>query len=351
MQKLGIVLFNLGGPETLLDVKPFLYKLFSDPEIIRIRSDFLRKAVAYSIATLRCRRSQGYYRQIGGGSPLKKITEEQAAALSAEMRWAGSQVDTFVGMCTWHPFFEETLDQVEKSGVDQLVMLPLFPQYSVTTTGSGFSNLKRLISERPALAGLDIRWVSSWQNNPTYIKAFTDLIRKELNKSRHPDEVQILFSAHSIPEKYLQEGDPYLDQTRETVELIAEGLGRRNPYRLSFQSKIGPVKWLEPSTNDAIVELGKQGIQDVLVVPVSFVSEHIETLYELDILYKQVAADAGIGDFRRVPALNCDPTFILALREIVETALGDGGGESKVQSPKSEVRGPEPGRGGSHTGM
>ena len=336
MQKLGIILFNLGGPETLTDVKPFLYKLFSDPEIIRIRSDFLRKAVAYSIATLRRRLSESYYRQIGGGSPLKRITEEQAAALSAEMRWAGVEVDTFVGMCTWYPFFEETLDHVEKSGVDQLVVLPLFPQYSVTTTGSGFRNLKQLISQRPALAGLDIRWVSSWQNNPTYIKAFVDLIRQELNKFRNPDEVQVLFSAHSIPERYVQEGDPYLDQTRETVELIAEGLGRRNPYRLSFQSKIGPVKWLAPSTNDVIVELGKQGIQEVLVVPVSFVSEHIETLYELDILYKKVASDAGIGDFRRVPALDCAPTFILALREIVEAALG-------------EDRSPKSGRGGSDT--
>ena len=338
MQKLGIILFNLGGPETLTDVKPFLYKLFSDPEIIRIRSDLLRKAVAYSIATLRRRRSEGYYRQIGGGSPLKRITEEQAAALSAEMRWAGVEVDTFVGMCTWHPFFEETLDHVEKSGVDQLVVLPLFPQYSVTTTGSGVRNLKQLISQRPALAGLDIRWVSSWQNNPTYIKAFVDLIRRELNKFRNPDEVQVLFSAHSIPETYVREGDPYLDQTRETVELIAEGLGRRNPYRLSFQSKIGPVKWLAPSTNDVIVELGKQGIQEVLVVPVSFVSEHIETLYELDILYKKVASDAGIGDFKRVPALDCDPTFILALREIVETALGED------RSPKSA-------KGDSHSGM
>ena len=159
-------------------------------------------------------------------------------------------------------------------------------------------------------------------NQPTYLEAFTDLIRKELAKFKDPNNVQILFSAHSIPERYVREGDPYLDQTRETVELIADRLGRKNPYRLSFQSKIGPVKWLEPSTNDALVELGIQEVQEVLVVPISFVSEHIETLYELDILYKKVAADAGISEFRRVPALNCDPTFIRALREIVEEATG-----------------------------
>ena len=320
--KTGILVFNLGGPETLDEVKPFLYSLFSDPEIIRIRSTAIRKAVAYTIATLRCRLSQGYYRQIGGGSPLKRITGEQADALAAEMRWAGKQVETFVGMCAWHPFFDETLDQVEHSDVDRLIVLPLFPQYSVTTTGSGFSTLKKLIAHRGGLGGLDVQWISSWHDHPTYLEAFTDLIRRELAKFKDPDNAQILFSAHSIPERYVREGDPYLDQTRETVELIADRLGRKNPYRLSFQSKVGPVKWLEPSTNDALVELGIQEVQEVLVVPVSFVSEHIETLYELDILYKKVAADAGISEFRRVPAFNCDPSFIRALREIVEEAMG-----------------------------
>jgi ferrochelatase len=133
--------------------------------------------------------------------------------------------------------------------------------------------------------------------------------------------VHLLFSAHSIPESYVRNGDPYLEQTKESVELIMDRLGRRNPYQLSFQSKIGPVKWLEPFTNDAIKEIGKQGIDDVLVVPISFVSEHIETLYELDILYKKVAAEAGVENFRRVPALNSDPTFIRALAEIVESTL------------------------------
>ena len=319
--KTAVIVFNLGGPESLDEVKPFLYELFSDPEIIRIKSPFLRHAVAYLIATLRKRLSCGYYRKIGGGSPLRRITEEQAQALSDDLRWAGMQVDVFVGMCTWHPFLSETLDEVERHDVDRLVVLPLFPQYSVTTTGSGFRTLERLIQERPALAGTDVRWVSSWQNHSTYISAITQMIRRELEDFPEPDNVQILFSAHSIPERYVREGDPYLEQTRETVELIADRLGRINPYRLSFQSKIGPVEWLGPSTNDVIVELGRQGVDEILVVPVSFVSEHIETLYELDILYKKVAADAGIDTYRRVPALNCDPTFIQSLRELVENAL------------------------------
>lgn len=320
--KTGIILFNLGGPETLDEVKPFLYSLFSDPEIIRIRSTAIRKAVAYMIATLRCRQSKGYYRQIGGGSPLKRITREQAEALAAEMQSAGEQVETFVGMCAWHPFFNETLNQIEHSDIDRLIVLPLFPQYSVTTTGSGFTTLRNLIARRGGLGGLEVQWISSWHDQPTYLDASTDLIHRELAKFKVPTDVHILFSAHSIPERYVREGDPYLDQTRETIELIADRLGRKNPYRLSFQSKIGPVRWLEPSTNDVLIEMGTQGVGEVLVVPISFVSDHIETLYELDILYKNVAANAGISDFRRVPGLNCDPTFIRALREIVEEALG-----------------------------
>jgi len=319
--KTGVIVFNLGGPESLDEVKPFLYALFSDPELIRIKSPFLRHAVAYSIAAVRHRQSCSYYRKIGGGSPLRRITEQQAQALSDELRWAGMQADVFVGMCSWHPFLSETLDEVELRGVDRLIVLPLFPQYSVTTTGSGFRTLERLIQQRPALARIDVHWISSWQNQSTYIGAFTELIRRELEEFPDPDSVQILFSAHSVPERYVREGDPYLEQTRETVELIADRLGRNNPYRLSFQSKIGPVDWLGPPTSDVLVELGRQGVNETLVVPVSFVSEHIETLYELDILYRKVATDAGIETFRRVPALNCDPTFIQSLRELVEAAV------------------------------
>lgn len=323
MKKLGVIVFNLGGPENLDQVKPFLFRLFSDPDIIRIRSEFLRRFVALSIATLRAGKSRAYYRKIGGGSPLRRITHEQAQALSDELRWGGTDVDVFVGMCTWHPFFSETLDDVEASGVGRLVVLPLFPQYSVTTTGSGFRSLEKLIRARPGLAELDTRWVRSWQNHPTYIEAFAGLIRRELEQFGDPGNVEIVFSAHSIPESYVRSGDPYLDQTRETVELIADRLGRKNPYQLAFQSKIGPVRWLGPSTNDVIVKLGRQGIDQILVVPVSFVSEHIETLYELDIQYRKVAADAGVSEYRRVPALNSDPTFIRALREIVEQAAAD----------------------------
>jgi ferrochelatase len=317
--KTGVLLFNLGGPEKLADVRPFLYNLFSDPEIIRVKAPWPRKTIAYTIATLRHKKSEGYYRQIGGGSPLRRLTQEQARALQAELEKRGHPFETFVGMCTWHPFFDEALDLIQKQGIEQLVVLPLFPHYSVTTTGAGFAALRNLFAKRNT--GMDIRWIKSWQEQPTYIDAFTQSIQRELARYPEPDKVHLLFSAHSIPESYVKEGDPYLDQTKQSVEKIMDRLGRRNSYQLSFQSKIGPVKWLDPFTNNVIQELGKKGMKDVLVTPISFVSEHIETLYELDILYKHVADAASVTNFRRVPALNSDPVFIRALAELVEAAL------------------------------
>jgi ferrochelatase len=323
--KLGVLLFNLGGPETLRDVKPFLYRLFSDPEIIRVKWAPARKLLAYMIATFRHKTSQGYYSQIGGGSPLRRLTEEQARALEAELKGRGKDVQTFVGMCTWHPFLSEAVEKIQASNVESLVILPLFPQYSVTTTGSGFAALRQLIDARPNFKKLNIQWVSAWPEQRTYVQAFAEAIERELTRFPDPGKAHILFSAHSIPESYVKEGDPYLEQTKKTVELVmdrlGQALGRKNPYQLSFQSKIGPVKWLEPFTSDVIKKLGKEGVDDVLVVPISFVSEHIETLYELDILFKKVAGEAGIKNFRRVPALNSDPTFIRALAEIVESTI------------------------------
>jgi protoporphyrin/coproporphyrin ferrochelatase len=328
--KIGVLVFNLGGPETLRDVKPFLYRLFSDPEIIRIKFTPLRKLVAYTIATLRRRKSEGYYAQIGGGSPIRRLTEDQARALQQELTKRGNEAQTFVGMCAAPPFLEEAIDKVMESGVERLVILPLFPQFSTTTTGSGFPVLQRLIAARPKLKSIDVRWVREWYQHPVYIEAFALAIQRklgDLDKSGGFDKTHILFSAHSIPESYVRQGDPYLDQTKKSVELIMKSLeqkGYRNSHQLSFQSKVGPQKWLSPMTSEVIVQLGKQKMQDVLVVPISFVSEHSETLYELDILYKKTAADAGIASFRRVPALNSDPTFIRALADIVEEALQEG---------------------------
>ncbi len=322
--KTGVLVFNLGGPETLRDVKPFLYRLFSDPEIIRIRFTPLRKVIAYTIATLRRKKSEGYYAQIGGGSPIRRLTEDQARALEQELRRRGHDAQTFVGMCAAPPFLEEAIDRAVQSQLHRLIILPLFPQFSTTTTGSGFPVLRRLMESRPQFKTIDVRWIREWFDHPVYIESFALAIERELRRNKVPDKFHILFSAHSIPESYVKQGDPYLDQTEKTVQLIMvrlQKMGYANTHQLAFQSKVGPQKWLSPMTSDVIADLGKNGIRDVLVVPISFVSEHSETLYELDILYKKSAEQAGITNFRRVAAPNSDPTFIRALADIAEGAM------------------------------
>src|SRR2546427_180244 len=195
--KPGVLLFNLGGPERLSDVKPFLYRLFSDPEIVRVKWTPLRKALAYAIATVRHKTSAGYYRQIGGGSPLRRLTEEQARALAEALKSRKKDVQTFDGMCTWHPFLDEAVENVQKSDVDHLVILPLFPQYSVTTTGSGFAVLRRLLDRAPALRKLNIQWIRSWPDQPRYVESFAKMIRRELQNFADPGTAHVLFSAHS----------------------------------------------------------------------------------------------------------------------------------------------------------
>src|SRR5437867_2694643 len=197
--KPGVLLFNLGGPERLSDVKPFLYRLFSDPEIVRVKWPPLRKALAYAIAMVRHKTSEGYYRQIGGGSPLRRLTEEQARALAEALKSRGTDVQTFVGMCTWHPFLDEAVANVQSSDVDHLVILPLFPQYSVTTTGSGFAVLRRLLDQRLVSRKLNVQWIRSWPDQSTYIESFAKAIRHELQNFADPAKAHILFSAHSIP--------------------------------------------------------------------------------------------------------------------------------------------------------
>lgn len=320
--KIGVLLFNLGGPETLADVRPFLYNLFSDPDIIRIRSDILRKTLAWVIAWSRQGKSKGLYKQIGGGSPLRKITTEQAKALEARLVGRGLAARVYVGMRCWKPSIEEATARIRDDGIRRVVALPLFPQFSGTTTGSCFKHFSRCIEAAGLAASLKVEWVDHWYQFPAYVEAMAGLIETELAAGQPADGgTLLLYSAHSIPASYVAAGDPYLEQTRKTVALIDARLGDPVPSRLSFQSKVGPVRWLEPSTVDVIAELGRSGLGRLAVVPVSFVSDHIETLQELDIAYRDLALSSGIREFRRVPSLNVAPPFIDALADIVENSL------------------------------
>lgn len=314
----GVLLLNLGGPESLADVRPFLYNLFSDPEIIRIKSDRLRQSLAWFIATTRQGKSRALYRQIGGGSPLRRITSAQAAALSARMEILNCPSSVYVGMRCWKPTIDETAGKILADGVNRLLVLPLFPQYSLTTSGSCIRYF-RAIAEKTALSARSrISYIDSWFEEPLYIDAMADTVRDAVRKieTESQRDIHLLYSAHSIPSRYLEEGDPYLTQIQQTVTLINERLGNAYSSTLAFQSKVGPVKWLEPATKDMILKLGGDGVKKLVVVPVGFVSDHIETLQEIDILYKQLAEKAGVGEFRRAASLNLYPKFIDALAEI-----------------------------------
>jgi ferrochelatase len=318
-----VLLFNLGGPETLQDVRPFLFNLFSDPDIIRIKSAAVRKTLAWLIAVGRQSKSRGLYRQIGGGSPLRKITEAQAEALRIHLERLGISAGVYVGMRCWKPTIDEALDLLREDAIGRLVALPLFPQYSVTTTGSCFNYFRYRIEKSGLQDRLAVTYVDQWYEEPLYVESVADLIRDTLRKfsSEDPREIRLLYSAHSIPARYLEEGDPYLEQTRRTVELINARLGNAFESTLAFQSKVGPVKWLEPATNEVLKGFGRSGVRRVLAVPISFVSDHIETLQEIDILYKELAEREGIREFHRAESLNLYPKFIEALGNIVRAAL------------------------------
>jgi ferrochelatase len=314
-----VLLFNLGGPESLEDVRPFLYNLFSDPEIIRIKSDILRRLLAWLIASIRQGKSRNLYRQIGGGSPLRKITEGQAAALSSKLRSRGLAAHVYVGMRCWKPSIDEAVDRILQDQITRLVLLPLFPQYSVTTTGSCLKHFQALNHKLGLSDKMEISAIQSWYDDPLYVESMSDLIREGLNSfsNREIKGISLLYSAHSIPARYVEQGDPYLEQTQRSVSLINSQLGNTYPYTLAFQSKVGPVKWLNPSTKNVVAQLGKSGVVRVLVIPVSFVSDHVETLQEIDIVYKDLAARSGIREFRRTASLNLHPRFIDALVDLV----------------------------------
>ncbi|MEL7036995.1 MAG: ferrochelatase [Cyanobacteria bacterium J06592_8] len=322
MGRVGVLLLNLGGPEQIEDVRPFLYNLFSDPEIIRLPVQWLQRPLAWLISTLRYTKSQENYKSIGGGSPLRRITEEQAVALQERLQEKGHDVQIYVGMRYWHPFTEEALVKIKRDQVEQLVVLPLYPQFSISTSGSSFRLLERLWEEDPALQNLDYTVIPSWYDRPGYLQAMSQLIAQELDHCDNSDQIHLFFSAHGVPLKYVEEaGDPYQTEIENCTQLIMETLDRPNPHTLAYQSRVGPVEWLKPYTEEAIPELAQQGVEDLMVVPISFVSEHIETLEEIDMEYRHLAEESGIKNFYRVPALNTHPVFIEDLADMVVEAL------------------------------
>ena len=322
MSRVGFVLLNLGRPERIQDVGPFLYNLFADPEIIRLPIPQLQKPLAWLISTLRSRKSQEAYRSIGGGSPLRRITDQQARELQSLLRQREVNATTYVAMRYWHPFTESAVADIKADEIDQVVVLPLYPHFSISTSGSSFRELQRLRQGDPNFAKLPLRAIRSWHDHPGYLQAMAQLMAREIDACVDPSSAHVFFSAHGVPKSYVEEaGDPYQKEIESCAELIMKTLGRDNPWTLAYQSRVGPVEWLQPYTEEALEELGEKGVKELVVVPISFVSEHIETLEEIDIEYREIATEAGVSNFRRVPALDTDPTFIASLADLVETSL------------------------------
>lgn len=326
-EKVGVLLLNLGGPETLDDVQPFLFNLFADPDIIRLPRlfRFLQKPLAQFISVLRAPKSKEGYASIGGGSPLRQITDAQAEELRKSLCAKGVPANVYVGMRYWHPFTEEAIEQIKRDGITKLVVLPLYPQFSISTSGSSLRLLENIFREDEYLVNMQHTVIPSWYQREGYIKAMADLIEKELRNFDFREKVMIFFSAHGVPLAYVEEaGDPYKAEMEECVDLIMEELEKRrvtNAYTLAYQSRVGPVEWLKPYTDETIMELGQKGVKSLLAVPISFVSEHIETLEEIDVEYKELAVKSGIKEWRRVPALGCEPTFISDLADAVIESL------------------------------
>ena len=331
---LGIVLFQLGGPDTLDAIQPFLFNLFCDPDIIDFPFARIgRRPLAKLIATARTKKVQHHYSVIGGGSPIRKFTEIQAQALEARLNSLGLPTRCFVAMRYWHPFIAEAIEHLRASSCDEVVLLPLYPHYSSTTTGSSLNEWNRHFR-----SDIPVHRVETFYRDELYLDALIEKVDKALSRFPASSRAEILFSAHSLPQSIIDKGDPYQRQIEETVHLLMQRGGWPNPHRLCYQSKVGASKWLQPSLHRTLRDLSAEKVRDVCVVPVSFVSDHVETLGEIDHEAREEAHRLGIRQFEMTEGLNESPKFITALAHLVLRAVGEpldtaGVNQEKVPAP------------------
>ncbi len=324
-RKLAVVLFNLGGPDSPAAIKPFLLNLFSDPAILRVPF-FVRPLLARLIATLRVKPATENYAILGGKSPLLELTQEQARALEAALDAPDTEARCFVAMRYWHPFSLRTAAEVRDWGADEVFLLPLYPHFSTTTTGSSLSAWR----DAAARVGLarPVTTLCCWFAEGGYVEATAAILRASLARARAEATapLRVLFSAHGLPETIVARGDPYQFQIESTVGAVVERLAEPElDWQVCYQSRATPQKWLEPSTETAIERAAADKVA-VLVVPIAFVSEHSETLVELDVEYRELAEKQGVPGYFRAPAQNSDPGFIGALAAAVRTARARGTG-------------------------
>lgn len=311
--RLGVVLFQLGGPDTLAAIEPFLYNLFCDPDIIDFPFARIgRKPLAKLISTTRARKVQHHYATIGGGSPIRRFTERQARSLETVLREQGLEARCFIAMRYWHPFTREAIERLRAAQCDEVVLLPMYPQYSSTTTGSSLNEWHRHFYD-----DVPVHCVDPFYPNAMYLDAVIEKVDEALARFPVPERAEIVFSAHSVPLSVIAKGDPYQRQIEDTVRLLMQRGGWRNPHRLCYQSKVGASKWLQPSLHRALHDLAAEKVHEVCVVPVAFVSDHVETLGEIDHEAREEARRLGVTQFEMSAGLNDSPKFIQALAQIV----------------------------------
>ncbi|GGG32465.1 ferrochelatase [Caldovatus sediminis] len=326
-RRLAIVLFNLGGPDSPEAVRPFLVNLFTDPAILRVPG-FVRPWLGRLIAWRRTRPARENYAVLGGRSPLLELTERQARALEAALaEEAGVEAKCFVAMRYWHPMSDAAAQAVKAWAPDEILLLPLYPQYSTTTTGSSVAAWAEAAG-RAGLGGVPTTTLCCWHSDPAFVRATAAILRRAHDEARAalPAEVplRVLFSAHGLPEGIVRAGDPYQWQVERSVAAVRAALGIPGlDHAICYQSRVTPQRWIGPSTEEEIGRAAREGVA-VLVCPIAFVSEHSETLVELDVEYRHLAERLGVPGYFRAPAQNADAAFVAALAGLVRRARASG---------------------------
>jgi len=311
---IGVLLLNMGGPDSLDDVAPFLFNLFSDREIIKLGPAFLQKPLARLIAQRRAPKSRQIYSKIGGRSPLKVITQAQANGLAAVLAPEG-QYHVRTAMRYWQPSADTAINELVDLGADKLVALPLYPHYSKATSGSSLNDLRR--AHRAIAPEIPLLEIASWPDHPEYIASLAEKI--QLGAQRFGGEpFQLVYSAHSLPVSFIDEGDPYVNEINRTIKPLEQLT--KITGRLCYQSRSGPVKWLSPDTSEMIETLADEGCRNILMVPISFVSDHVETLYEIKMLFRDQAKSRGMH-LESTDSLNTTPLFIECLASLVRSRI------------------------------
>ena len=311
--KKAIILFNLGGPDKLENVEPFLFNLFNDPAILNLPT-ILRYPLAKLISNRRAPVAKKIYAELGGSSPILKLTREQSDALEIKLNQTQEKDEykCFIIMRCWNPRAKDVIKDVQLYGPDEVVLMPLYPQYSAATSGSSIKEWKDVCNKNNY--HVKTSTICCYPTDQNFISAHTKEIKKKIKDLKN---FKLIFSAHGLPEKNIKKGDPYQWQVEQSVKKIVENLNDENlDWILSYQSRVGPLKWIGPSTETIIIENSKIG-KHIVLVPIAFVSEHSETLVELDIEYKEIADANGCKNYTRVPALGINEDFIKAMSELI----------------------------------